>query len=266
MGPEPRREREKESLSPFHPAQAATAAPSLWSSPKASAIAPAAAADTSQKAAESPGFLSSLWSGAKHAGSKLYHDLTAWNFEGRDAHNGHAPTQDEISQDPSWRLMGPKETIYHDNNKGAAERKYVKDDPSSLFGLGGKEAVIDGDTGKAMEAGPYQATYNYCNPAKGGIKDLSLEGVARNVGHFALDVVPYWFGGTVRGDEGTTAGQRVLGPENYQKASEAWAGAKNWVGDKASSVGKTLKASWGGLSDWFGSKDNDHDADKQHVQ
>ena len=141
MGPEPRREREKESLSPFHPAQAATAAPSLWSSPKASAKAPAAAADTSQKAAESPGFLSSLWSGAKHAGSKLYHDLTAWNFEGRDAHNGHAPTQDEINQDPSWRLMGPKETIYHDNNKGAAERKYVKDDPSSLFGLGGESHI-----------------------------------------------------------------------------------------------------------------------------
>lgn len=265
MGPDLRREQEKEKLSPFHPPPVSAHAPSLWSSPKAPAPAPEAHEEAA-KSAESPGLLSSLWSGAKSAGSKLYHDLTAWNFEGRDAKNGKVPTQEEINQDPSWRLMGPKETIYHDNNKGAAERKYVKDDPNSFLGLGGKEAVIDGDTGKAMEAGPYQATYNYVNPAKGGMKDLSLEGIGRNLGHLALDVVPYWFGGTVRGDEGTTFGQRVLGPETYKKASDTWDGAKSWVGDKVSGAGKKLSAGWHGLTDWFGSKDKDQQPDKQHEQ
>lgn len=266
MGPDLRREHEKEKLSPFHPPP--VPAPSVWSNAKAPPVAPPvpAHAEAGAKSEASPGLMSSLWSGAKNMGKKLYHDLTAWNFEGRDAKNGQAPTQDEINQDPSWRLMGPKETIYHDNNKGAAERKYVKDDPNSFMGLGGKEAVIDGDTGKAMEAGPYQATYNYINPAKGGMKDLSLEGIGRNLGHFALDVVPYWFGGTVRGDEGTTFGQRVMGPENYKKASDKWDGAKSWVGDKVSGVGKKLSAGWDGLTGWFGGKDKDSESEKQHEQ
>ena len=165
-------------LSPFAPPQAQTAAPSLWSSAPAAwqgaAAAPLPApvpapapAPAATEQAKSPGLLSSLWQGAKSLPGKAYHGLTDWAFEGRDLHNGKAPTQEEVNADPSWRLMGPKETIYHDNNKGAHERKYVRDDPNSFLGLGGKEAVFDGDTGKPMEAGPYQATYNYINPAKG---------------------------------------------------------------------------------------------------
>ncbi len=261
MGPDLRRESRQDKLSPFVPPPVHAPQPSLWSSAPAPGPAPAPPAEAHQ-ATSSPGLLSSLWAGAKGVGSKVYHGLTDWNFEGRDAHNGKSPTQEEISQDPSWRLMGPKETIYHDNNRGAAERKYVRDDPGSTLGLGGKEAVIDGDTGKPMEAGPYQATYNYCNPAKGGIGDMSLGGIGRNLGHFALDVIPYWFGGTVRGDEGTTFGQRMLGPENYKKANEKWEGAKGWVGDKLSGVGKGISAGWHGLTDWMGGKDTD----QQHDQ
>ncbi len=206
--------------------------------------------------------MSSLWDGAKGLGSKAYRGLTAWNFEGRDANNGKAPTQAEIDQDRSWRQLGHKESIYHDNNKGAPERKYVKDDPDSLLGLGGKEAVIDGDTGKAMAAGPYQATYNYCNPAAGGIADRSPRGIARNVGHVLADVVPYWFGGTVRGDEGTNFAQRMLGPENYNKVGEKWSGAKNWAGGKLSSVGKGISTGLHGLTGWAGAKT--HKAEPQH--
>ena len=218
---------------------------------------PAPAPVQTQAQAQRPGRLASLWEGAKDLGSRAYTGLTAWNFEGRDRHNGHAPTQAEIDQDPSWRLMGPKETIYHDNNVGAPERKYVRDDPSSTLGLGGREAVIDGDTGRPMEAGPYQATYNYVNPAAGGMGDLSLGGIGRNLGHLALDVIPYWFGGTVRGDEGTTFGQRVLGPENYKKAGEKWDGVKRWTGDAMdtardgiSSIGSGIAAGWDRLTSW----------------
>ena len=96
-------------------------------------------------------------------------------------------------------------------------------------------------------------------------KGSEPRGVARNVGHFALDVVPYWFAEPLRGDEGTTAGQRVLGPENYKRRR------KRGLAPKAGS--ETKRQAWarrsrqaGGLTDWFGSKDNDHDADKQYVQ
>ena len=264
MGPDYRPDLQRDhgvahGLSPF--AQAQGAAPSLWSAHSAPAFfanptptlapapVPAAAAQ-----AQTPGLLSSLWDGAKGLGSKGYHGLTDWAFEGRDRNNGRAPTQAEIDQDPSWRLMGPKETFYHDNNRGAAERKYVRDDPNSFLGLGGTEAVIDGDTGRPMEAGPYQATYNYVNPAKGGMGDLSLGGIGRNLGHLALDVIPYWFGGTVRGDEGTNFAQRVLGPETYKKAGAAWDGATNWVGDKASGIGHAVGDAWDGTKNWVGNK------------
>lgn len=241
-------------LSPFSLPQEAT--PSLWAPPAAAKVAAPEPAPTPAPAAHaaSPGVLSSLWSGAKNLGQKAYHGLTAWNFEGRDAHNGQAPTQAKIDKDDSWHLLGRKESIYHDNNLGKPERKYVKDDPTSFLGLGGKEAVIDGDTGKPMQAGPYQATYNYVNPAKGGLADHSVSGIARNLGHFALDVVPYWFGGTVRGDEGTNLPQRVLGPENYKKAGEKWEGAKSWAGSKLSSVGKGLSSGLHGLTGWTGAK------------
>ncbi len=254
-------------FSPFALPQAQAATPSLWSHAAVSGQhvappadpAPGAEAPTQVK---NPRPMSSLWDGAKGLGSKAYRGLTAWNFEGRDANNGKAPTQAEIDQDRSWRQLGHKESIYHDNNKGAPERKYVKDDPDSLLGLGGKEAVIDGDTGKAMAAGPYQATYNYCNPAAGGIADRSPRGIARNVGHVLADVVPYWFGGTVRGDEGTNFAQRMLGPENYNKVGEKWSGAKNWAGGKLSSVGKGISTGLHGLTGWAGAKT--HKAEPQH--
>jgi hypothetical protein len=266
MGPDLRRAHEKEKLSPFLPPPDHAHQPSLWSNAKPAAAPPAEVHAEAPQAEKKPGLMSSLWEGAKGLGNKAYHGLTDWAFEGRDAHNGKAPSQEDINKDPSWRLMGPKETIYHDNNRGAAERKYVKDDPSSFMGLGGKEAVIDGDTGKPMEAGPYQATYNYVNPAKGGMGDHSLGGIGRNLGHLALDVIPYWFGGTVRGDEGTTFGQRMLGPENYKKAGEKWDGAKSWASDKIGSVGKGIKSGWHGLTGWIGGKEKDHSDDKEHEQ
>lgn len=245
-------------LSPFSAPQAAapflgSASPAVAAPTVASAAEPANSPGVAPHAA-SHGVIPSLWEGAKSLGSKAYHGLTAWNFEGRDAHNGVAPSLAEVQSDKSWRELGHKESIYHDNNRGLPERKFVQDDPKSFLGLGGKEAVIDGDTGKPMESGPYQATYNYCNPAAGGIADHSLGGIARNLGHVAVDVVPYWFGGTVRGDEGTTVGQRMLGPEAYKKIGDKWEGAKSRLSGGLSSVGKGISAGWHGLTGWAGAK------------
>lgn len=181
------------------------------------------------------------WDGAAGGVESLYNGLTGWNFEGRDDANKLHPSQAELDSDERWKLLGEKESIYHDNNIGAKERKYVRDDPDSFLGLGGYEAVVDGDTGLPMEAGPYQATYNYINPSKDGMGDMSLGGIGRNLGHLALDVVPYWFGGTVRGDEGTNFGQRMLGPKNYEKAGQMWDGASSWLGDTASGIGTGIR-------------------------
>lgn len=221
---------------------------SIWSGAATKPAENLATPQTAAEPARKPGLLSSLWDGARSA----YHDLTAWHFEGRDARNGPAPPESEMKN--GWTKMGPKETVYHDNNRGEAERKYVKEVDSGFLGLGGQEAVYDGDTDQPMERGAYQATYNYCNPAKDGLKDKSLSGIGRNLGHFALDVVPYWFGGTVRGDEGTTFGERVVGPENYKWAQDKWAGAKDFVGDKAAGVGQGLKSGWDKATGWLGSK------------
>ena len=174
MGPDYRPDLQRDhgvahGLSPF--AQAQGAAPSLWSAHSAPAFfanptptlapapVPAAAAQ-----AQTPGLLSSLWDGAKGLGSKGYHGLTDWAFEGRDRNNGRAPTQAEIDQDPSWRLMGPKETFYHDNNRGAAERKYVRDDPNSFLGLGGTESSMGTPVGRWRPARTRRPTTTSTRP------------------------------------------------------------------------------------------------------
>ena len=194
----------------------------------------------------------SAWDGARGFGEDLYDRLTSWHFEGRDARNGPPPSLEELELDRSWRQLGETESSYHQNEDGVQDFKYVNDEPAGMFGIGGKEAVIDGATGLPMETGPYQATYNYCNPAAGGIKDMSPTGILRNAGHLALDMVPYYLGGTVRGDEGTTFAQRVMGQEKYEAASEAWDGARGWVADTASGVGEGVSNGWNGLKDWAG--------------
>src|SRR5258708_7592757 len=85
-------------LSPFALPPAQKACPAPWSTqndhqvpwPCVAPAPAAAAAPAAPEHAQSPGGLASLWEGAKGLGSQAYRGLTGWNFEGRDAHNGHA--------------------------------------------------------------------------------------------------------------------------------------------------------------------------------
>lgn len=134
--------------------------------------------------------------------------LTDWHFEGRHARNRIPEGIDELTQAGGpWRKMSPGESRYHDNGVDLPEQKFVRPDEDSFLGLGGHEAVWDPTNKCLIEEGPFRATYNYVNP--GGWK--SPAGIGRNVGHLVLDVIPYWFGGTERGNEGTSFAQRLLG-------------------------------------------------------
>ena len=187
-----------------------------------------------------------------------YNGVTGFNFEGRDARNARmgTPTLDELTaEDSPWREMSAGETIYHDNNDAHPERKFIRDDPDSFLGLGGYEYVHDGATNAPMEPGALQATYNYINPAEGGMGDLSPEGIFRNVGHVVADVIPYILGGTVRGDEGNNMLERAVGPANYESItntvggigdsiSSGWDSVTGWASDTASSVGSGISDAW----------------------
>ena len=126
--------------------------------------------------------------------------LTNWHFEGRHRRNAKPDGLEEL-EGSLWTELPHHLSIYHDDGVGERERKFIRADPDSRFGLGGHEAIWNPDKEAQIEEGAYRATYNYVNPG----------GVVRNLGHVLLDVVPYWFGGTQRGDEGTTFIQRVTG-------------------------------------------------------
>ena len=136
------------------------------------------------------------YDGVTNTASSIYHGLTDWHFEGRDALNKPQPTQEELNAaDSSWKLLPKEMSVFHDNKVGDPEKKYVHPD--------GSEAVIDGDTGEHVTDPKYMGTYNYVNPMAwgdvNGITDVPAF-LGKNVGHFFADVVPYFFGGNVRGD------------------------------------------------------------------
>ena len=90
--------------------------------------------------------------------------------------------------------------IFHDNKVGSPELKYIHPD--------GREAVFSTDqtgTYQPYTDPRYMATYNYINPAPKGDSWYDVGGWlnwgVKGVGHGAVDVVPYWFGGNVRGDD-----------------------------------------------------------------
>jgi hypothetical protein len=126
--------------------------------------------------------------------------LSRWHFEGRHRRNKKPQGLAEL-QSGLWTEMSKAMSVYHDDGKGAAERKFVRASEESFLGLGGHEAIWNPDTNSLIEEGAYRATYNYVNPG----------GILRGLGHVMLDVVPYWFGGTQRGNEGTTFVQRLTG-------------------------------------------------------
>lgn len=130
--------------------------------------------------------------------SRVWNALTGWHFEGRAARNGVHPTYDQArAQGSGWELLGPKQSIYHDNGVGQPELKYIH--PS------GREAVFNGDTLQPITDPRYAGTYNYVNPAPAPENWYNVGGwlnfAGRGVGHLVTDVVPYWMGGNVRGND-----------------------------------------------------------------
>ena len=144
------------------------------------------------------GWFGRQWDRVTGAGKWVYSKSTGWHFEGRVARNGTHPTYDQVrTQGSGWQLLGPSQSIYHDNGVGQPELKYIH--PS------GREAVFDGDTLQPVTDPRYAGTYNYVSPAQapenwynvGGWFDFSMRGA----GHLVTDVVPYWLGGNVRGND-----------------------------------------------------------------
>ena len=137
---------------------------------------------------------------------------TRWHFEGREERNGEQPTYEEMmAPDSDWVLLPESMSIYHDDGEGAAELKFIHPD--------GREAVVNGDsyavrmTRGADASGDlpdeevtdprYMPTYNYVAPMS--TEDVENPGDAvmfagRGAGHFLLDVIPYYLGGNVRGE------------------------------------------------------------------
>ena len=88
-------------------------------------------------------------------------------------------------------MLPQSQSKYHDNGIGKPELKYITND--------GREAVFDGDTLKPVTDPRYIATYNYSPlyeiPQSGaGIVDYS-KFVDSAVGHFFLDMLPYYMTG-----------------------------------------------------------------------
>ena len=144
------------------------------------------------------GVASDAWEGAKGLGSDIYHGLTDWHFEDRQAANlaqGPLPGERDIMSSPDWTQTGDNEAALHQNNQGARERKYINPD--------GREAVFDGDTGDLITDPAIEGTYNYCVPMPWdqvqGVSDLP-EYAWKGAGHLLLDVLPWALGGSVRGD------------------------------------------------------------------
>ena len=131
--------------------------------------------------------------------------IPPWHFERRHDNNAQPAGLAELagSEGPEWTELSKSLSIYHDDGVGASERKFVRPNNDSFLGLGGHEAVWNPDTQTLIKEGPFRATYNYVHP----------DGIFGGFGHVIFDVIPYWFGGTERGDEGTTVFQRVTGSD-----------------------------------------------------
>ena len=141
------------------------------------------------------------WESVEGGLKGAYTKATGWHFEGRLTRNRSRPTHGEARDpDHGWRKMPPEEAIFHDNKVGSPEEKYIHP--------GGREAVFSSDqtgTYQPYTDPRYMGTYNYINPAPKGDSLTDVDGWlnwgVKGAGHVAVDVVPYWFGGNVRGEE-----------------------------------------------------------------
>ena len=124
----------------------------------------------------------------KNCGYSLYYNATRFHFEDRIVANGQHATYDAVKENSEWRLLPREESLYHIDDKGKDELKYIHPD--------GREAVFNGDTLEPMTDPRYMATYNYVAlyelpNTNASVRDYIKYGLSY-VGHFAIDVVPYW--------------------------------------------------------------------------
>ncbi len=127
---------------------------------------------------------------------RAYTPLTSWHFEDRSARNVNLPNYEHVtSEDRNWRKAPQHESIFHDNAEGSPELKYVHPD--------GREVIYDGDTKQIITDPRFAGTYNYVvpSPFPNDLGDVSggLKYISTRIGHGLVDVLPYFFGGTVRG-------------------------------------------------------------------
>ncbi len=109
--------------------------------------------------------------------------MTYFHFENRDALNTNLPTYEEIITKPgNWQLLPPNKSIFHDNEIGSPEKKYVHED--------GREVVYTKDN---VFGGSDDGTYQiYTDPVyKGTYNYIAPTGIFSSIGHFFVDVVPY---------------------------------------------------------------------------
>jgi RHS repeat-associated protein len=153
---------------------------------------------------EDESWFSGVINSIKNTANNIYEKVTESHFEGRDALNVDLPTYDEASKEGSgWTLLSEDLSVYHQNETGSAELKYINED--------GREAVytkdFSGDDSYQLYTDPrYKGTYNYVTPANKPEPIKNLKDVPRltsqaanflnkGAGHVVKDVVPYYLTG-----------------------------------------------------------------------
>ena len=94
-------------------------------------------------------------------------------------------------------MSGVQASAHQDPSTVNLERKFIHNSS-------GAELVFNEDTGALLTNPAYKGTYNYINAV--AWKDVTGpvkfgEFLVKGTGHFAVDYVPWVFGGNVRGAE-----------------------------------------------------------------
>ena len=128
----------------------------------------------------------------------VYHKVTEFHFERRDALNTSLPTYKELTdQGDGWIQVAPEFSIFHDNGFGYPELKYIHPD--------GREVVytrdFSSDGSYEIYTDPkYKGTYNYVvvpGNKPDDILDVKgwIEFGVKGIGHVFADVIPYYLTG-----------------------------------------------------------------------
>ena len=131
----------------------------------------------------------------------VYHKVTEFHFENRDALNTFLPSYDKMMYmekigGNEWILLAPELSVLHDNGIGDSELKYIHPD--------GREVVytrdFSSDGSYEIYTDPkYKGTYNYVVPGNKPDDILDVKGWiefgGKGIGHVFADVIPYYLTG-----------------------------------------------------------------------